>query len=106
MTMPASQTLLGEVLQTWVWISLSVLFQTTDLHNTGNVSYAVPGFHGMFTIAAEGVNHTPEFTAGAGSQASYERCLDCAAGMAVVACQMLVDDEFAAQVKEDFQRDA
>ncbi|KAF7158062.1 hypothetical protein CNMCM5623_002574 [Aspergillus felis] len=76
---------------------------STDM---GNVSYAVPGFHGMFTIPAEGVNHTPQFTAGAGSQASYERCLDCAAGMAVVACQMLVDDEFATQVKEDFQRDA
>jgi hypothetical protein len=105
MTMPASQTLLGEALQTWVWISLSVLFQQLTFI-LGNVSYAVPGFHGMFTIAAEGVNHTPEFTAGAGSQASYERCLDCAAGMAVVACQMLVDDEFAAQVKEDFQTDA
>lgn len=80
--------------------------QSTNLHDIGNVSYAVPGFHGMFTIAAEGVNHTPEFTAGAGSQASYRRCLDCAAGMAVVACQMLVDNDFAAQVKEDFQRDA
>ena len=71
----------------------------------GNVSYAVPGFHGMFSIPTDGVNHTPEFAGGAGSAEGYQRCISCAAGMAVVACQFLVDDEFADKVKQDFQRE-
>ncbi|KAL4898663.1 hypothetical protein BDV59DRAFT_190320 [Aspergillus ambiguus] len=75
---------------------------STDM---GNVSYAVPGFHGMFTIPTNGVNHTPEFTSGAGSVEGYQRCISCAAGMAAVACQFLVDDEFADKVKQDFQKE-
>jgi hypothetical protein len=70
----------------------------------GNVSHAVPGFHGIFTIPAEGVNHTPQFTNGAGSPEAHERAIACAAGMAVVACQMLVDDQFSETVKKDFER--
>ncbi|KAL4862826.1 hypothetical protein BDV12DRAFT_206975 [Aspergillus spectabilis] len=74
---------------------------STDM---GNVSYAVPGFHGIFTIPADGVNHTPQFTAGAGSLESYKRAMNCAAAMAVVACRMLDDDKFAEQVKADFTK--
>ncbi|KAL4803265.1 hypothetical protein BDV18DRAFT_145508 [Aspergillus unguis] len=72
---------------------------STDM---GNVSYAVPGFHGMFMIPAEGNNHTPQFTEGAGSPEGYKRAIACAAGMAVVACHFLEDDRFAAKVKADF----
>ncbi|RDK39830.1 hypothetical protein M752DRAFT_304200 [Aspergillus phoenicis ATCC 13157] len=72
---------------------------STDM---GNVSHAVPGFHAMFAIPTEGVNHTPQFTAGAGSAEAFKRSLACAAGMAVTACQILVDDTFAAQVRSDF----
>lgn len=69
----------------------------------GNISYAVPGFHGIFTIPTEGVNHTPQFTKGAGSDEGFNRALACAAGMAVVACQVLVDDKFAEDVKRNFE---
>ncbi|CEJ61629.1 hypothetical protein PMG11_10157 [Penicillium brasilianum] len=72
---------------------------STDM---GNVSYEVPGFHGSFYIHTDGVNHTPQFTAGAGSEESFKRSLYCAAGMAVVGCRMLAEDEFAATVKSDF----
>ncbi|RJE26097.1 amidohydrolase [Aspergillus sclerotialis] len=75
---------------------------STDM---GNVSYAVPGFHGIFGIPTDGVNHTPQFTGGAGSEESYKRSLYCAAGMAVVACQMLMDDEFAKKVRDDFEKE-
>ncbi|KAK1149803.1 hypothetical protein N8T08_003354 [Aspergillus melleus] len=75
---------------------------STDM---GNVSYAVPGFHGMFAIPVDGVNHTPQFTKGAGSSESHKRSLSCAAGMAVVACQILTDDKFAEEVKTDFERE-
>jgi hypothetical protein len=50
------------------------------------------------------VNHTPEFANRAGSPEGFERAIACTAGMAVVACQVLVDDKFAGQVKENFQR--
>ncbi|KAJ5599350.1 hypothetical protein N7450_000417 [Penicillium hetheringtonii] len=73
---------------------------STDM---GNVSYEVPGFHGMFCIPAEGVNHTPQFTNGAGSPEGFERSIACAAGMAVVACQILVDDKFAEEVQRNFK---
>lgn len=73
---------------------------STDM---GNVSYEVPSFHGGFYINADGANHTPQFTTGAGSEESFKRSLYCAAGMAVVGCQMLADDAFAIAVKSDFE---
>ncbi|KAJ6022806.1 uncharacterized protein N7446_013158 [Penicillium canescens] len=75
---------------------------STDM---GNVSYEVPSFHGGFYIATDGVNHTPQFTAGAGSEEGFQRSLHCAAGMAVVACRNLVDDSFAKAVESDFRKD-
>ncbi|KAJ5714108.1 uncharacterized protein N7483_011289 [Penicillium malachiteum] len=75
---------------------------STDM---GNVSYVVPGFHGIFCIPTEGVNHTPQFTNGAGSSEGHERAIACAAGMAVVACQLLVDDKFAEAVKSNFNQE-
>ncbi len=71
----------------------------------GNVSYVVPGFHGIFAIPADGVNHTPQFTAGAGSLESYKRAMSCAAGMAIVGCRILDDAKFAEQVKADFLKE-
>ena len=68
----------------------------------GNVTYEVPGFHGTFYIPADGVNHTPEFTAGAGSREGFKRSIYSGAGMAVVGCQVLEDDLFASAVKKDF----
>lgn len=71
----------------------------------GNVTYEVPGFHGGFYIQVDGVNHTPQFTAGAGTQEGFKRSLHCAAGMAVVGCQVLADDGFASAVRADFERE-
>ncbi|KAJ5931116.1 hypothetical protein N7466_006609 [Penicillium verhagenii] len=76
---------------------------STDM---GNVSYEVPGFHGGFYIETDGVNHTPQFTAGAGSQEGFKRSLYCAAGMAVVGCRVLADDGFATAIAADFQTSA
>lgn len=73
----------------------------------GNVTQAVPGFHGLFQIPTEGGagNHTRGFTSGAGSMEGYKRSIVCATGMAVVACQILADEEFAKRVKEDFDKE-
>ncbi|KAJ6153583.1 hypothetical protein N7470_006542 [Penicillium chermesinum] len=75
---------------------------STDM---GNVSYEVPGFHGGFYIPADGVNHTPQFTAGAGSEEGFRRSLCCAAGMAVVGCRVLADADFASAIKIEFERE-
>lgn len=74
------------------------------MHFTGNVTYEVPGFHGGVYIPVDGVNHTPEFTAGAGSREGFKRSLPSGAGMAVVGCQLLADDSFASAVKADFAK--
>ncbi|KAK4863024.1 hypothetical protein LT330_010606 [Penicillium expansum] len=73
---------------------------STDM---GNVSYEVPGFHAMYIIPANGVNHTQDFTSGAGSSEAFERTIACASGIAAVACKILVDDYFAEQVERDFR---
>ena len=57
----------------------------------------------MFSIPATGPNHHPAFTEAAGCPESYQTSIDCAVGMAVVACQVSADGEFAASVKKDFE---
>lgn len=96
-----------EDLLIWVRSDFIVLFWWLDadyLLQSGNVSYEVPGFHGGFYIHADGVNHTPQFTAGAGSEDGFQRSLHCAAGMAVVASRALVDENFATAIKSDFEK--
>lgn len=60
----------------------------------------------MFMIPAKGGNHTPEFADGAGTLEAHRRAMNCAAGMAVVACHFFEDDEFAKEVDEDFRNDS
>lgn len=62
----------------------------------GNVSYVCPSFHGMFGIpSAEGAyNHTPGFTAAAGTDRAHDLGIVTAKGMAVLA-----DDKVAAAVR-------
>ena len=78
-----------------------------NLQSLGNVSHVVPGFHGLYVIPAEGnpSNHTPEFTAAAGSVESHKVTLITSKGMAATAWRVLVDDEFAKAVKRDFEKD-
>lgn len=79
------------------------IFTEEKLRHSGNVSYEVPGFHAMYIIPANGVNHTQDFTSGAGSSEAFERTIACASGIAAVACKILVDDYFAEQVERDFR---
>lgn len=67
----------------------------------------VPGFHGLYTIPAPGnpSNHTPEFTAAAGSEESHRVTLMTSKGMAATAWRVLADDEFAKAMKRDFEKD-
>ncbi|KAJ5624254.1 hypothetical protein N7510_000563 [Penicillium lagena] len=88
-----------------VWVGGgNTLLSTGASTDMGNVSYAIPSFHGVFSVPGTAPNHTPEFTASAGNPEAYQRCIDCGAGMAVVACQILADDQFAASIKDDFKQ--
>ncbi|OAL33679.1 hypothetical protein AYO20_07017 [Fonsecaea nubica] len=76
---------------------------STDM---GNVTYEVPGFHGVFTIGIDDPEvqpHTPAFAAAAGTRVAFERALDCGKGMAATAYGLLTRPELMAEVKKDFR---
>jgi metal-dependent amidase/aminoacylase/carboxypeptidase family protein len=77
---------------------------STDM---GNVTYECPGFHGSFGIDTEvgQGNHTEGFTKAAGLEKSFDRNMDWSKGMARVGWKVLVDDEFATRMKEDWEED-
>ena len=76
---------------------------STDM---GNVSHTVPSFHGAFVIPTEpGVaGHHPKFAAAAGTDEGHKAALKCAKGMAMLALEVLVDDDMAIRVKADFEK--
>lgn len=70
----------------------------------GNVSYECPSWQGIFGIPSNGAfPHTTGFAGGAGSEASFERCLLNIEGMAAVGYRVLSDDQFAEEVKKNFE---
>ncbi|EXJ85154.1 hypothetical protein A1O3_05829 [Capronia epimyces CBS 606.96] len=77
---------------------------STDM---GNVSYVCPSLHAGFGIpAAPGqYNHTPGFTAAAGSDEAYRRTIVTAKAMAGAGWTVLVDDAAAEKVRKDFEAD-
>ena len=69
----------------------------------GNVSYRVPGIHPLIKIAGlDTALHTPEFAEAAGSPEAERAATDGAYGLAVTALDLLLDDDLATAVKEEF----
>ncbi|EGX92261.1 amidohydrolase, putative [Cordyceps militaris CM01] len=77
------------------------LVASTDM---GNVSHQVPSMHGAFTIpAAPGAAmHSKLFAAAAGERAGHEAAIDCGTGMALLAVNILSDDELAEEMQREF----
>ncbi|KAL2794036.1 hypothetical protein BJX66DRAFT_351457 [Aspergillus keveii] len=73
----------------------------------GNVCYECPAFHSGFDILTPpgAYNHTRGFTASAGSDEAYDRCIESAKGMAGAAWRILADDHIASEVKKAFLDD-
>jgi len=70
----------------------------------GNVSYRVPGIHPLIQVAHPVTAlHTPEFAAAAASPAAEQAALDGAYGLACTALDLLVDDDLAAAVRDEFE---
>lgn len=73
----------------------------------GNVSYCVPAFHGTFVIPVPpgAFNHTPGFTACAGTDEAHRLCIVAGKGMALAGWRILSDAKAAESVKRDFEKD-
>ncbi|KAL2680409.1 hypothetical protein Neosp_008008 [[Neocosmospora] mangrovei] len=74
---------------------------STDM---GNVSFAVPSFHGAFGIPAplDAMPHQAKFAEVSDTQAAVDIALSCAHGMALLGWRVLTDNEFAAGARKDF----
>lgn len=74
---------------------------STDM---GNVSYAVPSFHGGFGIPVrDGATlHQEQFAEAAGSPGAFEIAMRCAKGLALLGWRVLHDDTVAAEAMRDF----
>ncbi|KAM0541953.1 hypothetical protein ACHAPJ_013015 [Fusarium lateritium] len=71
----------------------------------GNVALVVPAIHPIYGIVAKptDMNHTIGFTAAAGADDSFERTLKVGNALARTAWAMLMDDEIATSVKQEFE---
>lgn len=77
---------------------------TTASTDFGNITIsACPAVHPMYLIETDGVNHTPEFTAGAATMDSHERSIKVAKGLALLGFKVLTDDVFAKKIKDEFE---
>lgn len=74
---------------------------STDM---GNVSYAIPSFHGGFGIAVrDGATlHQEPFAEAAGSPEAFEIAMQCAKDLALLGWRVLRDDSVAAEAMRDF----
>ncbi|TPX15987.1 uncharacterized protein E0L32_000321 [Thyridium curvatum] len=73
----------------------------------GNVSYECPSFQAFVGLETKPGcnNHTPGFTAIAGSEESHKLCLAASKGMARAAWRILAEDDLASQIRRDFEED-
>ncbi|OBT50787.1 hypothetical protein VE04_09311 [Pseudogymnoascus sp. 24MN13] len=89
---------------------------TCDFSNTepgpgstdqGNVSYVVPSFHGGFAIPCPpgAYNHTPGFTACAGTDEAHDLAVVTSKGMAIAGWKVLSEEAVAEKIWEDFKKD-
>ncbi|XP_076834479.1 peptidase M20 domain-containing protein 2-like [Brachyhypopomus gauderio] len=68
----------------------------------GNVSCIVPGLHPFFHIGTDALNHTPEYTAAAGSEKAQTYVLRTARALAMTAADLLLVPDLLRQAREDF----
>ena len=73
----------------------------------GNVSYVIPSFHGGFAIPCPpgAYNHTPGFTACAGTDEAHDLAVLTSKGMAIAGWKVLADDDVAKKIWDDFDED-
>ncbi|CAG8494757.1 7386_t:CDS:2 [Racocetra fulgida] len=72
----------------------------------GNVTHLVPGFHPVYDIRSSipAVNHQREFASACRTKTAHEETIKATSGMTLVGLDFLIDEEFAKQVKESFDK--
>lgn len=82
---------------------LKPLAASTDM---GNVSYAVPSFHGTFSVPCDNTvaMHSQPFASAAGTDEAHESAMKCAKGMAMLALSVLTNESLAQQTRKDFEK--
>ncbi|EPQ29090.1 uncharacterized protein PFL1_03379 [Pseudozyma flocculosa PF-1] len=74
----------------------------------GNVCYALPALHAEYAIHLDDPktqgNHTVGFTDAAGSKEAHERTLEAAVGIAVTGARVLLEEDFAKQIKDQWRK--
>ncbi|KAH6892575.1 metal-dependent amidase/aminoacylase/carboxypeptidase [Thelonectria olida] len=77
---------------------------STDM---GNVSYECPSFHASFCVPVRPGEtiHGPGFVRAAGTTEAHQAAVKAAKGMSATGWRVLVDNDFANQVREDFEHD-
>ncbi|KAM3476081.1 hypothetical protein MY5147_003401 [Beauveria neobassiana] len=77
------------------------LVASTDM---GNVSHEIPSMHGAFVIptASDAALHSKNFAAAAAEKGAHKAAIDCGLGMALLAVNILCDDQLAEEMQNDF----
>ncbi|KAH7101467.1 hypothetical protein BKA62DRAFT_794595 [Auriculariales sp. MPI-PUGE-AT-0066] len=72
----------------------------------GNITYALPSIHPGYAIPTtpDGGNHTVGFTKAARTQEAHDRTLAVSSALALTCLRVLTDDDFSAQVKDEFEQ--
>ncbi len=68
----------------------------------GNVSQVVPAIHPMFAIGARAINHTPEFTEAANTDAAHEAMRQVGQALALTGIDVVSDPGLLKRAKEAF----
>lgn len=81
-------------------------FLKPNLQIPGNVSHVCPSFHGLYAIPVQdgAVNHTQGFTDAAATDDAHKLTTLTSKGMAGVAVRILIDEDFANEVKDLFDK--
>ncbi|KAF4345838.1 amidohydrolase [Fusarium beomiforme] len=72
---------------------------------TGNVSHVVPSFHCSYGIrSGDASNHTPGFTAAAGTPDAIDRAIRVGRGLAMLGIRVLIDGDLRQRVSMAFKK--
>ncbi|KAE8210094.1 hypothetical protein CF327_g5992 [Tilletia walkeri] len=86
------------------------VFKSDDIQGStdfGDVSYALPGLHPFYSIPLSdpkgGGNHTVAFERDARKEGAHKKTLQVAVALAATGMRVVVDEEFAGEVKETWE---
>lgn len=70
----------------------------------GNITYALPGLHPVFSIPSDSANHTEGFAKAARSIEAHKSTMLITKGLALTAFRVLDDDDFWQKVRTDYEQ--